>query len=248
MSTRRSLLGATSVWALPVRAEPKRLLLVNAEYPPFVLPPGDPQGEGMDIEIAREAMRRSGYQLEVQHFPWRRALAMLERGEADLTTTISISEERRRFLRFSVGYRTSVHYSFFSRKGDKLVLERMDQLNGVRLGLATGYFYPSAIREAPGVKVVEGRDIPTIVAMLAAGRTDCIVVNHLAGAWTIRRLGLQADMQLQPLAYTSGSPTYMAFSRARHPHDAAIDVMDRGLQLMLRDGSLSRIEKKYLTE
>src|SRR4051812_7612682 len=65
------------------------LLLVNAPYPPFVNPRGDPQGEGIDVEIAREALRRGGYTVELRIVPWKRALAMLEGGEADFTTTIS---------------------------------------------------------------------------------------------------------------------------------------------------------------
>jgi polar amino acid transport system substrate-binding protein len=255
--TRRHLLAAGSVLAAAshglaqTKPTPKRLLLVNAEYPPFVMPLGDPQGAGMDIEIAREAMRRSGYAIDVQLVPWRRALHMLEFGEADLTTTISRSSDRNRFLRFSIGYRDAVYYRFYGRKGGKLPferLERLEQLDGLAIGLTSGFFYPKAIREAHGVRVHEGKDLATTVQMLAAARTDLIVVNHLAGAWTIRRLGLEAQLQRQPFVFSSGSPTYMAFSRKLHPDDAALDAMDKGLKQMLADGSLKRIESRYLGE
>lgn len=219
---------------------------MNAEYPPFVLPAGDAAGEGIDVEIAREAMRRSGYEIELRIVPWRRALAMLESGEADLTTTISLGGARERYLRFSQGYRSAVYYQFYARKGEPRRLERLEQLDGLSLGLSAGFHYPAAIREAPGVKVIEGKDLATVARMLAAGRTDYLVANHLAGAWTIRQLGLQASLERQPFVFSSGSPTYMAFSRKRHADGVAPDAMDRALQQMQRDGSLRRIEARYL--
>lgn len=248
---RRSVLAASALLApsLQATAPPsRRLLLVNAEYPPFVMSPGDAQGPGMDIDIAREAMRRSGYAIDVELVPWRRALHMLEHGQADLTTTISLSGDRSRYLRFSIGYREAVQYRFYSRRGASVALERLDQLNGISLGLTSGFFYPQAIREAPGVRIHEGKDLATTVQMLQASRTDLIVVNHLAGAWTIRRLGLEDKLQRLPFVYSSGSPTYMAFSRVRHPDDAALEAMDRGLKQMLADGALKRIESRYLVD
>ena len=95
-------LGAASLGPAWAQA-PRRLLLVNAPYPPFVMEAGDPEGEGMDVEIARQALEPAGYELGLQLFPWRRALAMLEQGAADLTTTLSLSGDRQRFLRYSVG-------------------------------------------------------------------------------------------------------------------------------------------------
>lgn len=230
---------------------PRRLLLVNAEFPPFVMPPGDPQGPGIDIDIAREAMRRSGYALEVQLVPWRRALQMLEFGDADLTTTLRRGGERERFLRYSLGYRHALPYHFYSRADGSLPvghLERLDQLAGLAVGLTSGFHYPPGIREAPGVRIHEGKDLPTTVQMLAAGRTDLIVVNHLAGAWIIRRLGLGARLQRQPFVYLSDSPVFMAFSRQRHADGAALRAMDRGLRQMQADGSLRRIEARYTGE
>jgi polar amino acid transport system substrate-binding protein len=227
-------------------AEARQLILVNAVYAPFVNPEGDPSGEGIDVEIAREALRRGGgdFQIELRLVPWKRAVLMLEQGDADFTTTISKNGDRERTLLFTRGYRESVGYHFYARKGSNLAIRRMEDLGGKRLGVASGFFYPEAITGYPGIHIEQGQDMATAIRMLELGRSDLIIVNAIAGFWEIRRLGLLDKIERQPLTYSSDSPTYMAFSRARDP--AAYESMQRGLAAMQADGSLRRIEQKYL--
>ncbi|MBH9575342.1 substrate-binding periplasmic protein [Inhella proteolytica] len=243
---RRTLLGSAPLWAASAQAQQEELLLVNAPYPPFVLEARDPIGEGLDVDIARAALARAGYSVRLALVPWRRALQMLEAGEADLTTTISLSGERERFLLFSEGYRSTVRYHFYSRRGSGLRVERLEDLAQVSLGYSAGFFYPPAIKQAVGRGLVEGRDLEVTVRMLNAGRSDLIVVNHLAGLWTIRRLGLEAQLERQPFSYSSGSPTYMALSRKRHGDGRLLNTLNEGLRALVKDGTLARLEARYL--
>jgi ABC-type amino acid transport substrate-binding protein len=224
--------------------QPTPLILVTAPYPPFVNPPGDKQGEGIDIEIAREAMRRGGYKVEIKYVPWNRALLMLERGEADFTTTISRSGDRNRYLAWSEGYRTGTVYSFYAKKGTGQPLKTLDDLDGHSLCITLGYFYPDVIAKRPKTKYENGPAMSNTVAMLAKGRADYMVVNGIAGTWEINRLGLADQLELQPLSFSSKSPTYMAFSVAR-PYQKPLDAMVRALAEMAKDGSIAKIEKKY---
>lgn len=242
---RRGLLLASAATAVAA-AERPRLLLVNAEYPPFVMPAGDPQGEGIDVDIARAAL--PGYAIELRLYPWRRTLAMLEHGEADLTTTISLSGDRRRFLRFSRPYRDTVRYGFFTRP-DGPVIRRLTDLAGLRLVLPAGFFFPPAIREA-GVRVEISNDLPTALALVAAGRVQVLAANRLTAEWAIARHGHAGRLLRQPLLYPSASPTYMAVSRLRHgSNDRLLDALDAGLQRLRRgrgNETLEAIERRYL--
>lgn len=223
----------------------ERLLLVNTPYPPFVNPAGDPQGEGIDIEIAREALARAGYEVEVRLVPWKRALFMLERGEADVTTTISKNGDRDRFLAWTNGYRTSVRYHFYTRSDASFTVQKLEDLDGHVLGLTTGFFYPSKLTERNQQTVRTGGSLSATVQMLHAGRTEVIIVNGLAGAWEIQRLKLAQELRLQPFTYSSDSPTYMAFSRARG-RTKALEDLNAALAAMAKDGTIAKIEKKYV--
>lgn len=251
--TRRHLItaGASALatpWALAQPTEPEPLVLANAVYPPLVNPPGDPRGEGVDIDVAREALRRGGapWPVTVQWVPWKRVLFMLERGLADLTTTVNHSPERERFLRFSDGYRNGTRYFFFSRKGLNLKLRKLDDLRGHRLALAEGFFYPEPVLAAVGRAVEYGKDVATAVRLVEAGRADVVIVSHLAGLWAVRQQRLEAVLERQPLEFMKPSPVYMAFSRERPRSVVALAAMNAGLASMRADGSIARIEAQYM--
>ena len=252
MNSRRSLLAAgAAALALPAWAEapPTTLVLVNTVYPPLVNPQGHACGEGIDIEIAREALRRGGHggDIDIQWVPWKRALFMLERGLADFTTTVNHSAERERFLRFSASYRAGKHYDFYTRRGSGLNLARLEDLRGLKLAVGAGYIYPQAVLEQLNGRVEYARDVSTAVQLVEHERADVVIVTTLVGLWEVRNLGLIGHLERQPLQYFNREPTFMGFSRASPRAMAALPAMDAGLASMLRDGSITRIEKRYVS-
>ena len=76
------------------QAMPKEVVLVNDPYPPFVMAENNPLGPGIDVEIATLALQKLGITTRVVLVPFSRGLLMLENGEAHLTTTLSVREDR----------------------------------------------------------------------------------------------------------------------------------------------------------
>jgi len=89
---------------------PKEVLLVNDPYPPYVMDDGSKAGPGIDMEIAVKVLSNLGVKTKIQLVPFKRALAMLESGDADLTTTLSFREDRDAYLLWSAPYRTDTAY------------------------------------------------------------------------------------------------------------------------------------------
>lgn len=227
----------------PATGKP-RLLMVNTVYPPFVNPAGNAAGEGLDVEIAREALARAGYDMELALVPWRRALLMLEHGKADLISTISRRDDRDKYLDWSVPYRLGADYRFYSRRGTTRPLRHLDDLKGQTLGAVAGFHYPPPILHS-GAKLYEGRDVQMLVKMLHARRIEHLVATGIAGAWEIRSLGLDESMERQPLVYKSDSPNYLAVARSRPGAMAALPALSKALEAMRADGSLRRLEQRY---
>lgn len=225
----------------------RQLVMVNAPYAPFVNDEDDPLGDGIDLDIAREALRHAGYTVVVKRVPWKRALTMLEYGEADFTTSISHTAQREDFLVFSVGYRESARYLFYTVKGSPLTIRSLQDLQGHSVGSTAGFFYPTLFLETPGIVINEGNDMSSTVRKLLGGRTELIIVNAIAGRWEIQQLGLEHRLQRQPFELSSAydAPTYMAFSRKTR-YTEALAALNAGLTRMKQDGSLSRIETRYL--
>lgn len=240
LSAPLALLGS----AAPAQAQPAPVLkLVNTVYPPFVNPSGHPDGEGMDVEIARAVLERLNLRCELELVPWKRALLMLEWGRADFTTTISRRDDRDRYLHWSAPYRNGANYCFYCRPGGPRV-QGLADLRGLRLGVVAGFHYPPPIVRDAGARLVPGRDIAALVAMLRADRTDCLVVTAIAGAWELRQLDLAQPLQRQDFEHHSDSPNYLAFSKAR-TEAAFMPRVNSALKALTQDGTLARIERKY---
>lgn len=257
MDTRRRILALGAAALAPgwARAEAAAsatasgtLVLANAVYPPLVNPQGHASGEGIDIEIAREALKRGGHAgaIEIQWVPWKRALFMLERGTADFTTTVNYSPERDRFLRWSQAYRAGVRYHFYSRKGSGLKLQHLEELRGHTLALSAGFIYPKPVMEVAAGRVEYGRDVGGAVQLVERNRAEVVIVSALAGTWEIRQLGLADRLERHALEYFNAEPSFMAFSKNSPRSSAALAAMDAGLASMQRDGSIARIEKRYV--
>jgi polar amino acid transport system substrate-binding protein len=245
---RRGLLLLAGGSGLGAASAPgKRLLLVNDAYPPFVMPAGEPAGEGIDVDLLREALAPAGYTLELRLLPWRRALAMLEQGEADLTTTVSLSADRDAYLAYSIGYRRRVPYHFYALAGRGLRVDSMADLSGFRLGLAAGFRYPPVIEAAVAGNIDRARDLANLAGLLAAGRVDLICGNGLPLAWAIRQQGLSDRVQRMRYEYLSRSSTYMGMAKRRHAEDGPlIKALDAGLARLLKRGRVAALERHYL--
>jgi polar amino acid transport system substrate-binding protein len=236
MSLRRrsltlTLLGA-GAGAAPARgAAPLRL--VAEVDPPYVLPGHEPLGAGIDIDIARQALALGqGPDFRVQLLPFRRALILLENGQADLTLGLGITPERERYLAFSQPYGGEVRHQFISATGSRVRVRALDDLRSLRVGLVRGYAYPEGVMRTIGQPASWASSKSALLRMVVAQRIDVAVMEAQAARWVAGELGLQAALQAQPFEIRSASGAHFAFSRASPAAMAARAAMDRGLALM----------------
>lgn len=223
------------------------LLLVTAAAEPYVLPPGHPLGEGIDLDLAREAlMRGGGYRLRVEHVPWRRVLVMLRAGQADLSAGVHDTAERREFLAFSQSYGGPVRYSFLTRREGGPSIRRLADLRGKRLGLMAGAVFPEALQAVMTGPIELTLDLNSQLRMLAAGRVEVVVGNELPARWLLQHQSYGADLQRQPFTFDTGTPTQMAFSRQRPGYEDALAAMNRGLAMLARENRWATLEARYL--
>jgi polar amino acid transport system substrate-binding protein len=226
---------------------PGEVVLVNADYPPYVMPEGHPGGPGIDMEIAMAALEKMGVRAVVKLVPFKRVLAMLEAGQADLTTSLSYRAERDEYLCWSLPYRTDTNYIFFTRRDSAFEPERIEDLRGRRVGVVRGFVFPAAFADDPAIEKVEAPHIPSLLAMLLEGRFDALIVNSIVGKHELKATGRIAEVRQAPfILRTPGDKgTVMGFSKARLSRDF-VGRFDEQIRKMLGDGTIGRIEAKYL--
>lgn len=225
----------------------RELLMVTAALEPFVLPPQHPLGEGMDIDLAREALALGGgYRLRVEHVPWRRVLALLKAGQADLSTGVHDTPERREYLAFSQRYGESVRYGFYTRRDSGVLVRRLADLQGRRLGLMAGAVFPDALQAAMTGPADRAVDLHSQLRMLAAGRVEVVVGNELPARWLVQHQPYGAHLQRQPFVFDSGLPTQMAVARQRPDFPAVVQALNRGLAQLAKAKRWEALQARYL--
>lgn len=226
---------------------PGEVVLVNADYPPYVMPEGHPGGPGIDMEIAMAALENMGVRAVVKLVPFKRVLAMLEAGQADLTTSLSYRAERDEYLYWSLPYRTDTNYIFFTRRDSAYEPERIEDLRGRKVGVVRGFVFPAAFADDPAIEKVEAPHIPSLLAMLLEGRFDALIVNSIVGKHELKATGRMAEVRQAPfILQTPGDKgTVMGFSKARVSREFLVRF-DEEIRKILGDGTIGRIEEKYL--
>lgn len=199
------------------------------------------------MEIAVKALSNLGIKTSIQLVPFKRALAMLEIGQADLTTTLSFREDRDAYIQWSVPYRDSTTYIFFTQKSSPFTPASLGDLRGKTIGVVRGFTYPAAFTDDVGIKKSEAPDTASLMNMLLAGRFDAIIVNSIVGRYELHSTGKISQVKEAPIRLTSqdSKGTVMGFAKIRNLTNL-VEAFNRELRKMLADGTIARIEKKYL--
>ena len=240
------LASQTIAWSQEL---PPEVILVNSPYPPYVMPEGDPNGPGIDMEIAMQALGNLGVRATVTMVPFKRVLAMLEEGQADLTTSLSFRQEREAYLLWSRPYRTGASYVFFTRKGAAFPPRRIEDLRGRTVGVVRGFVFPPAFSEDQDIRKVEAPHIASLMNMLLEGRFDALIVNSLAGRYELLATGRIDEVEQAPFSLvTPGDKgTFMGFSKVR-TRPEFVERFNAEIAKMQADGTIRRIEDKYLRQ
>lgn len=85
-----------SCLASPALGRP--LAIATLEVPPLVVADAVGNAQGPAVDVVREVLRRAGYEASIKVMPWKRAIEMVRRGQADGLFPATKSAEREQFL------------------------------------------------------------------------------------------------------------------------------------------------------
>ena len=190
--------------------ENPRAIVASMQFPLYLFKNELGQWNGLNHDILQRIAQMTG--LEFVHresFSPDQLLAMLENGEADMTTTLAMNDERRNFLSFSHAFGGS-GWVFVGRDGES-ALHSMEQLEGKILALPARHALEAEIRrDYPAIELrtvktygearalVESREAyatienETGVHLYPAGQLQ--VGRNLEGKWEPDYLAVRQDL------------------------------------------------------
>lgn len=207
---------------------------------------------GFDVDLMREALRRTGCRAVFIEMPWARALVELQAGRLDALPGSFRSAQRDAFAHFSapslqsqnvlyMGPKARANYRFASL-GDMLGTE-------FRLGVQIGVSYGDAFETLKTNPRFMSNQVPVTLRraawkMMELGRIDGMIADEASAALELEQLGLSGTLQPSGIV-VSTSTAMIAFSK-RTVSTQFVAAFDKALQAMFADGQYRRIRGRYL--
>ncbi len=159
------LSAAEQAWVL----QHSHVVVASQQYSPYVFKDKDGRWVGLNVDLLNRLSRMTGLQFVMEEvFSTAQTLALLEKGGADMSTTLVENTERRRFLDFSHGF-GGAGWVFVERIGAPPVTS-LSQLSGEVLALPERHVLQAYIRrEYPGVRLRLVADYTEARALVARG-------------------------------------------------------------------------------
>lgn len=214
-------------------------------YPPFSYVDVDGNMTGIDVELAREAFRRMGYQAEFTVINWDEKKALLQAGEIDCVWSSFTMDGRGDEYRWAGPYMESHQVVAVGTDSDIYTLQ---ELEGKTIAVQSTTKPEDILRSHDGTlpqprKVLSVQKRNLIFVLLSKGYVDALAAHDTAIQEFMEETGLQFRILEEPLQ-TVGLGVAFDKDDTRGLETQLNDV----LQEMRADGTTAEVIGRYLPD
>ena len=229
--------------AAPAPALPSKIVIgLDDNFPPMGFRDDKNELVGFDVDMAREAAKRLGVEVEFKPIDWNAKEAELNGKRVDaLWNGLTITEERKKNIAFTAPYMEN--HQIIVVKGDSPIQTKAD-LTGKVVGVQDGSSAVDAIEkdEATAASFKELKkygDNVTALMDLSTGRVEAVVLDEVVGRYyTAKKPGEYAVLE-----DNFGTEDYGVGLRLE---DTELHTrIDQALAEMKKDGSGEKISEQW---
>ncbi len=211
---------------------------------------------GLDVQLVRAICKRMGYEVLFEEVPWKQHQNDVKEGIRDIAAGAFKNEERASYAYYSAPYRTetdvlyirSADASRFKFK-DASNLMRLFTERSVRLGVVEGFYYgPTVTRyiqdPANASRILSVKNEVSNFENLLSHKIDAFIIDRLAGATLAWRYGWQN--QVTKISAPVYEETIHVIFSKKSTTPELVDLFNRSLDELRRDGKYSQIVREYL--
>ena len=208
-------------------------------YPPYTYHDAKGTLTGFDVEIAEAVAKKLGVKLRFVETAWDSMIAGIDANRFDIIVNqVAATSERKEKYDFSEPY-LYVTGAVIVKKGNKEIRSLRD-LRAKRAAQTVTSDWADQARRA-GAEIVSVQDFSQSVQLVASGRADATINSEVS---TLDFLSQKPDAPIEIVERTrSGNGIAIPFRKGNPGFKAAID---KALEELRADGTLSRISLKYL--
>ena len=221
-----------------------KIIVGSDNYPPYNYENSNGEPTGIDVELAKEAFHRMGYEAVFEYINWEEKKELLENGEIDCIWGSFSIDGREDVYRWTDPYMTSRQvvavkedsdiYTFADLAGKKIAVQSTTKPEEIFASHAD-----PRIPELGAVFALQNREL--IYPFLSKGYVDAIAAHETAILQNMKNYGMEYRILDEPLL-TVGLG--VAFSLQ---DDRGLEMeLSKAFAEMRRDGTMEEIIGRYL--
>lgn len=209
--------------------------------PPWNFVDGSNGLAGYDVEVAREVAKRLGVpKVEFVRGTFETFIAGLKADRYDIVIAgQTITDERKKQVDFSRP--SQVNGVGIIVAADNSTVQGTDDLAGATVAVSSGTTQEQMVKEDyPKASVKTYKNATLGLKDVVAGRADAMIVSAFQGTFlaennnlAVKRVGDLINTEVNAMTFRKGEPKFK-------------DAVDKALNSMIEDGTLTRISKKWL--
>ncbi|MET3118904.1 polar amino acid transport system substrate-binding protein [Undibacterium sp. GrIS 1.8] len=221
-------------------AQQKSLILTTEDYPSFnIVDPETRKINGISTEKVTEIMRRAGVAISIQAYPWARSYLMAQRDTDTCVFSTTRTPQREALFKW-VGPLVKNNWVIFGRADDTRKPKNIDDLRGYIIGV----YRQGAVSEFfsyNGIQIDIANYDEENPRKLMYKRFDFWATGEKLGNRLIKAKGYTG--KIVPLFQFNQVELYLACNPLTAQSN--IDLYNKILRDMEKDGTVSAIERKY---
>lgn len=226
--------------------EAKKIVVgLDDEYPPMGFKDDNNQIIGFDVDLAKEAAKRLGTEVEFKAIDWNSKEAELKSGRIDvLWNGLDITEERKQNMLFSDPYMDN-RQIVFVRKGEDQGIAAESDLAGKSIGTQAGSTAENYITGNSALKD-SFKDFKTYGDYISAfmdlenGRLDAVICDEIVGRYYISK----HPEKLDGLDVTVGPVSEFGIAFAKENTELR-DKVQKAFDEIVADGTAKKISEQW---
>ena len=198
MNAQRSILFVVVLACLSLTAQGRTLRIVSEAWPPYIY---EENGElhGLDYDTTRIVLQRMGVQTEWQMLPWKRCTLALEQGKADAILGSYRTQKNEATLLFPSEPLSRIDLVLFYAKNRPYPFRALDDLQGLRIGVSSRYWYSDrAFAESAQFVREPAPNHAANFGKLMRERVHLVVNDRHAGRFVLDSMGLNDAVAYHP--------------------------------------------------
>lgn len=228
---------------LPNFLEAKKITLTTLDWEPYI---GKKlNGNGYVAEVAKEAFKRSGYELEIKFYPWARTKFLAVKGDVDGYFPEYYDEKLKEHSLISEPFQGGP-IGFFKRIKNDINYTKLTDLKKYKIGVVRGYVNEKEFDNAKYLKKDEVKDDLTNIKKLLGKRIDLFVADKFVGLYLLKQNFPDKIDKITfiepPLA---NNDLFICISKKTKNYQEKMKAFNDGLKAIKKDGTFAKILKKH---